>query len=75
MDLDELKEIGEDYLHRPLEPVLAFIEDLDAGDLPGKVWISATSIPRMLNGISKSGENLDSSLSLRRKRSFSARYR
>ena len=40
VDLDELQEIGEDNLLRPLEPLLALIEDLDTGDLPGKVRIS-----------------------------------
>jgi len=40
VDLDELQEIGEDNLLRPLKPLLALIEDLDAGNLPGKVWIS-----------------------------------
>jgi hypothetical protein len=40
VDFDELQEIGEDYLLRPLKPLLAPVEDLYAGDLPGKVWIS-----------------------------------
>jgi hypothetical protein len=30
----------QDYLLRPLEPLLASIEDLGAGDIPRKVWIS-----------------------------------
>jgi hypothetical protein len=34
VDFDELQEIGEDCLLRPLEPLLATVEDLDAGDLP-----------------------------------------
>ena len=40
VDLDELQEVCEDDLLRPLEPLLALIEDLDTGDIPGKVWIS-----------------------------------
>ena len=40
VDLDELQEIGEDYLLRPFEPLLALVEDLDTGDIPRKVWIS-----------------------------------
>jgi hypothetical protein len=71
VDLDELKEIGEDYLLRPLEPLLALVEDLDTGDIPRKFGSLATSIPMMLRGTWKSGENLDSS---RSRRSFSARY-
>jgi hypothetical protein len=63
MDLDELQEIGEDNLLWLLKPLLALIEDLDTGDLPGKFGSPATSIPMMLKGTSKSGENLDSSLS------------
>jgi hypothetical protein len=41
VDLDELQEVGEDYLLRPLESLLSFVEDLDAVDFPGKVWISS----------------------------------
>ena len=35
VDFDDLQEIGEDNLLRPLEPLLAPVEDLDTGDLPG----------------------------------------
>ena len=75
VDLDELKEIGEDYLLRPLEPLLALVEDLDTGDVLGKVWISGYLYPQDAKGTWKSGENLDSFLSPQGKRSFKARYR
>jgi hypothetical protein len=38
--LDELQKVCEDNLLPPLEPLLAFIQDLDTGDLSGKIWIS-----------------------------------
>lgn len=38
VDLDELQEIGDDNLLRPLKPLLATVEDLDAGHLrPGHI--------------------------------------
>jgi hypothetical protein len=40
VDLDELHQIGEDCLLRPLELLLALVEDLDTGDILRKVWIS-----------------------------------
>ena len=40
MDFDELQEVGKDNLLRTLKPLLALVEDLDTGDIPGKVWIS-----------------------------------
>ena len=59
MDFDELQEIGEDYFLRSLEPLLALIEDLDAGDPWEDLGSPNASIPRMLKGNWKSGENLD----------------
>jgi hypothetical protein len=40
VDLDKLHEVSEDYLLRPLKPLLPLIEDLDTGDVPGKIRIS-----------------------------------
>ncbi|MGD0954626.1 MAG: hypothetical protein ABR985_19945 [Methanotrichaceae archaeon] len=34
---DELQEVGKDNLLRTLKPLLALIEHLDTGDIPGKV--------------------------------------
>ena len=55
VDPDELKEIGEDYFLRPLEPLLAFVEDLDTGDITRKVWISKHFHPQDAYGILEIG--------------------
>jgi hypothetical protein len=36
----------QDNLLRSLKPLLALVEDLDTGDLPGKVWISGYLHPQ-----------------------------
>ncbi len=46
MNLDELQEIGEDYILRPLKPLRTTVEDLDAGDIPRKGWISGHLHPQ-----------------------------
>jgi hypothetical protein len=40
VDLDELQEIGEDDSLRSFKPLLATVEDLDPGDLPGEIQVS-----------------------------------
>ena len=39
-------EVCEDNILRPLEPLLALVEDLDTGDILGKVWISCYLHPQ-----------------------------
>jgi hypothetical protein len=41
VDLDELQEIGEDKLLRPIEPSLMAVKDLYARDLQEEAWISS----------------------------------
>jgi hypothetical protein len=76
VDLDELKEIGEDNLLRPLEPCSrsfrAWMHEISLGKFGSP---ATTSIPTMLKGTWKS-ERTWTRLFLRKgNRSFSARYR
>ena len=68
-------EVCEDNILRPLEPLLALVEDLDTGDILGKVWISGYLHPQEAQRDFEVGRELDSSLSPQGKRYFSARYR
>jgi hypothetical protein len=74
MNFDELQEVCEDYLLLPFELLPVLIEDLDAGDIFGKAWISGYLHPHDAQRDLEVGRKLEQSLSTQGKRSFSAMY-
>ena len=76
VNLDELKEIGEDNLLRPLEPcsrsLRAWMHEISLGKFGSP---ATTSIPMMLKGTWKSERTWTRPYLHKGNRSFSARYR